>query len=132
MSAFERLCGDCVLWVTPRCQRENHGRASRPNSLTHGCDQWHDGAHTPGPWTQHLVKVQRDIVGPSGQSIAYTRGAGWSGDRSEAEELANARLIACAPELFTALLDARGLLVDALRPIGWLEDVIAKATGSAS
>ncbi len=51
--------------------------------------------HTPGPWSFHLVKVQRDITGPHGQNIAYTRG-GWI---TKAEDHANARLIATAPEL---------------------------------
>ncbi|WP_431276235.1 hypothetical protein ACQ858_08270 [Variovorax ureilyticus] len=94
--------------------------------------------HTPGPWSQHLVKVQRDICGPQGQSIAYTRGAHWSGDRSEAEDFANALLIAASPELLDTL---RAVVAfwDAITMEDAVNDlhvkaraIIAKATGSAS
>lgn len=94
--------------------------------------------HTPGPWRWHLVKVQRDITGPQGQSIAYTRGAQWSGDRSEQEDEANAMLIAAAPDLllalrFVAFVMERSAGQDVPR-IDFMREVrtaIAKATGEA-
>lgn len=69
-------------------------------------------AHTPGPWRFHLINVQRDIVGLNGQSIAYTRGAGWSGDRSDAEDMGNARLIAAAPAMLAALERVHALMAE--------------------
>jgi hypothetical protein len=88
--------------------------------------------HTPGPWSQHLVKVQRDITGPHGQSIAYTRGADWSGDKSESEELANARLIAAAPELLEALREV--VAISDRKHDAWdkAHAAMAKAAGTGS
>lgn len=56
--------------------------------------------HTPGPWTSHVVRVQRAIVGRHGEPVAYTRA---DLERDDVDE-ANARLIAAAPELLEALL----------------------------
>lgn len=52
-------------------------------------------AHTPGPWT---VRGGNVIESPSGVNVAKA----WMTD--DGEECANARLIASAPEMFTALM----------------------------
>ena len=60
--------------------------------------------HTPGPWHngQGPHNRSREIFGPSGWLIADCR----TNQRSIKEEEANARLIAAAPEMLEALLEA--------------------------
>jgi hypothetical protein len=59
--------------------------------------------HTPGPWKTNCLHIERQ----NGQSIAATVHDSW---QTEEEELANARLIAAAPELLEALQQCVGLL----------------------
>lgn len=86
--------------------------------------------HTPGPWAVNPVVAQVDAfdsegIGPVCQMLWPTT------LRDEAETEANARLIAAAPELLTALKQW------ADNPDGWSVDqvnaaqaIIRKATGS--
>ncbi len=89
--------------------------------------------HTPGPWTHG--PESRDICGPDDESVASA--ATW---RPESEEVANARLIAAAPELLAALetlLTAVDDAVDVEAQASWqgaatdAEIAIAKAKGEA-
>jgi hypothetical protein len=71
--------------------------------------------HTPGPWKIRYEKSGRtiDAVIVMGKSSAYfTRGIGQTFD----EQQSNARLIAAAPELLTALEWALDQLDDDLDP----------------
>lgn len=61
--------------------------------------------HTPGPWT-FAEKPDYTLVGPEGHSICTYHVS----QKSEAIDLANARLIAAAPELLAALELARDTL----------------------
>ena len=66
--------------------------------------------NSPGPWEEHLVRVQRSIIDRHGGPVAYT-----IGDPDPIVDAANARLIAAAPDLFAALtrLSAAALARDA-------------------
>lgn len=64
-------------------------------------------SYTPGPWSQHRHDT-RAIIGQFGEKIAQTLTIKITA--SEAEEQANARLIASAPELLEALEEARAAL----------------------
>ena len=68
-----------------------------------------DTQHTPGPWVFDLSKSWRPhrvslchFVGNDDADIAHI-GENFSSNRSPAETIANARLIAAAPELLAAL-----------------------------
>ena len=55
-------------------------------------------AHTPGPWDASLAHLDGGwlhIYGPDGKHVFH-------GDRSDAEHMANARLIAAAPDAIAA------------------------------
>ena len=90
-------------------------------------------AHTPGPWEA----IKPDSVG--GYRV-YTAGKGYTliatlgYVRDSAQEAANARLIAAAPDLLAALIK----LSEATDPIGWdlrmelARAAIAKAEGRQS
>lgn len=89
--------------------------------------------HTPGPWF-----VSGPFIGPrlSPDSGILLKAARISGDETDAECIANARLIAAAPELLVAL---EGLL-GATEEIGYVHygpyraaarAAIAKARGAA-
>ncbi len=72
--------------------------------------------HTPGPWT--LDPEYPDEIVAGKRSIGEVRGGRFVGDCEKpeyevpAEVLANARLIAAAPELLTALESIKQLLTD--------------------
>ena len=51
-------------------------------------------AHTPGPWAYNEQNPSR-VTGPRGETVAAVYG----GMVGESEQLANARLIATAPEM---------------------------------
>lgn len=58
--------------------------------------------HTPGPW----VKVNCSLLGSDKQEvIAANLGLGLGADSGDGVRLANARLIAAAPDLLEALRD---------------------------
>ncbi len=84
--------------------------------------------HTPGPW---LLGEERsgDVEDLCGYLVAVVSGVG----RSEGEYVANARMVAAAPELLEA---AQGILVDDMfrylpnEYIAKVRAAIAKATGS--
>jgi len=61
--------------------------------------------HTPGPWTADWDDDGQWYVNIGG---CYTSGNALRGDSGECIESANARLIAAAPDLLEACLDARG------------------------
>lgn len=95
--------------------------------------------HTPGPWRQSLIRVQREISGHLGKPIAYTTGK--LVELDSIEDFANARLIAAAPQLLEALQEAykyinggsgqqTGLAFGAL--FDQVRAAIAKATGEAA
>lgn len=100
--------------------------------------------HTPGPWKVYERVSNHDsdswIKGPDGEQIASG-----IGHEDEPQQLANARLIAAAPELLEALQDLVGwgglatLLDEGIRASVkgdrvWVNAraVIAKATGEQS
>ena len=58
-------------------------------------------AHTPGPWRLVTTNYGPQIAGESPGYLATTRGM--FALKPEPEEMANARLIAAAPELLCAL-----------------------------
>lgn len=85
--------------------------------------------HTPAPWK--ASQFGGSITGPDGKSICAISN---NIKRDQAEKLANARLIAAAPELLKALKD----LLDA-QPSGCVDHyaieakaraAVAKATGN--
>jgi hypothetical protein len=97
--------------------------------------------HTPGPWRVFLTKDGRRVIGIgelTGEGIADCGFGVWRGGSAEA--IANAYLIAAAPELLAALKAAQ-----AIRPGNWDDDddpdqaaawravdaAIAKAEGGA-
>jgi hypothetical protein len=55
--------------------------------------------HTPGPWKYHTESHRNLVAGPDRLFVADV----WTNDRLDAERMANARLIAAAPELLAAL-----------------------------
>ena len=87
--------------------------------------------HTPGPWKVESVHNTREVLAPSGRTIC--RAHLDEATRTEAETLANAHLIAEAPEL----LDHLEYAVKLLRPFGHSAQVramhatIARARGEA-
>ena len=98
--------------------------------------------HTPGPWmVRHdfLCSDKTLTVGVAAVNIGSESGAvAWPTGTNEAQELANARLIAAAPDLLDALKEARRCLAWACeqRPEfqaerNAVDAAIAKATGAA-
>lgn len=69
--------------------------------------------HTPGPWAAHFEEAYF-VTGPDLGRVAMMmnlKGAhGMGGRRSGAESAANCRLIAAAPDLLAACLNARDML----------------------
>lgn len=63
--------------------------------------------HTPGPWgfSKYAGRDYGIFPDDSGGELALVRG-----DHDNEQQLANARLIAAAPELLAALKDAAGIL----------------------
>jgi hypothetical protein len=91
--------------------------------------------HTPGPWTYDFTDAHGNHYGGFSVEVNGAVICGRAGWPSRAEEsLANARLIAAAPELLEAAKHAamewrlHGQLTDSCRV---LERAIAKAEGSA-
>jgi hypothetical protein len=97
-------------------------------------------SHTPGPWCVRDIPSKERYVGPSSDggapSVAIIPARA---SRSDAEQAANARLIAAAPELLEVLSIALELLHN-VAPCTGQEDIlsgcvdaaraaIAKATG---
>lgn len=70
-------------------------------------------AHTPGPWKAHFEEAYF-VTGPDLGRVAMMmnlKGAhGLGGRRSGAESAANCRLIAAAPDLLAACINARDML----------------------
>lgn len=108
-----------------------------------------EAKHTPGPWK--AIDDTETVAGPESGFCPYA-GCGCCGSpylRADAEEqqLADARLIAAAPELLTALKAAEGVLADELEarvavgiaeyeaevrgPLDLVRAAIAKAEGVA-
>src|ERR1044071_2002478 len=91
--------------------------------------------HTPGPWN---TTASLGIIRSNGQSVARTESDSWA---THEEEVANARLIAAAPELLTVAQIAYTILaaIRHQRPgrhtaqgqgaLCALRDAIVKATG---
>jgi hypothetical protein len=99
-------------------------------------------AHTPGPWEIDYDTRPAEVCtvhglpqdGEDQLGYAYVRGAIGYWDADAAENLANLRLIAAAPDLLAAARQALTECVDLMAtPAGEaLEAAIAKATGSAA
>jgi hypothetical protein len=95
-----------------------------------------DAKHTPGPWTASATDVLQGWQSDSAHRKVICRGErdAYSGV-IEAEQLANARLIAAAPELLEALKavqQERDFIVRCGDHIqGVVDAAIAKATGGA-
>lgn len=96
-------------------------------------------SHTPGPW-RHDAQNHQIRTGVPEESRRFTGELIASVSPLCPEMIANARLIAAAPELLEALKDAQEVLVDPRRrntiyandPL-WarMAEAIAKATGGA-
>lgn len=69
--------------------------------------------HTPGPWTAHFEEAYF-VTGPDRGRVAMMmnlKGAhGMGGRRSGEESAANCRLIAAAPDLLAACINARDVI----------------------
>lgn len=77
-------------------------------------------SHTPGPWTATRRATRWDIEGPTPRPHDHDRGMQWLVARTvslEPEDEPNARLIAAAPKLLTALRDARLAVVAEYRSV---------------
>lgn len=61
--------------------------------------------HTPGPWS---VDVHRNVLGPDGKMVAFPC------IQDGQNEVANARLIAAAPELLKSLIEILPMAKDSL------------------
>jgi len=104
--------------------------------------------HTPGPWLNRLVKSQASHYGekqsPSHQIEHESSGVVLaripnSGKSLEARNVANARLIAAAPELLAALIDiiepmagidASKFIPETAHRLKQAREAIAKATAT--
>ena len=77
--------------------------------------------HTPGPWKVEYASANasHEIRGPSREGIAYT--GAWRTEHRE-EQLANARLIAAAPDLLHACHKALSTLPDLYDPLRMSEE----------
>jgi len=92
--------------------------------------------HTSGPWTFYTEPQPNgcQIVGSRGIMVAMLAHSVNYPDQKE-EALANARLIAAAPELLEALITAEQAFVDSGIPLAChaslrqIRDAIAQATG---
>lgn len=82
--------------------------------------------HTPGKWRLGTRNGERAIYGPKGEEIAV-----FTGMLFNDEELANARLIAAAPELLSACIEAEVLLKEYPVIERMVKAAIAKAEGRA-
>ena len=92
-------------------------------------------AHTPGPW--HLgIRPGPIIYGPLGEQVADLRGL----TLEKHESIANAHLVASAPDLLASLIELESMVAEMLPkhgPCGWGElalnqarEAIAKAKGN--
>lgn len=104
MSTIDRLkCPACGMPTIP-----DDGHNTPDMALCNFCYEQEDletmSTHTPGPWTARGVTIWADAHRPpmGHEIIANARTA-----RGDAHDMANARLIASAPELLAALKDAR-------------------------
>lgn len=80
---------------------------------------------TPGPWTSNEF---REVLAPNERTIA--RAHLDSRTRTDAETMANARLIAAAPDLLAALIDiVENEQFSSILRWGAARDAIAKAEG---
>lgn len=81
--------------------------------------------HTPGPWEVEIVKSEKDEVYARIKGVAFTDGikVGVYKKKLPEEALANADLIAAAPELLEACKEA---LID----LQFLKDYIPKHSNS--
>lgn len=91
------------------------------------------GKHTPGPWEAWPMEDGCSVAYRINDARGYEIGV-TSGRDGEGEEVANARLIAAAPELLEALTRLRrvaGVELGATRPdvLEQAEAAIAKAEG---
>jgi hypothetical protein len=87
--------------------------------------------HTPGPWTPYIGEECHGVLGPDGRHILEF----WN--RHEQDNVANAHLVASAPELLEALVE----MVEAVKSVREMNhhrfdalgvkvnNLIAKATG---
>ena len=83
-------------------------------------------AYTPGPWRQTGVNVR------AGDALVAIAVDHWANERTgEAVKLANARLIAAAPELVDALQDAEFLLRKAGQILGPMQDSFRRSAADA-
>ena len=81
-------------------------------------------SHTPGPWRQHDTNIYA-----SDTVLVCCPKNHWSNiERSEAEKLANATLIASAPELLSALERLAHPMADD-EDLDYARAIIAKAKG---
>ena len=96
--------------------------------------------HTPGPWGPIGIYDPCNIFGGDGRRlVAATGGYQDSAVDTLAENKANARLIAAAPDLLAACADARDALLNEtgnplalMAALVTLDAAIAKATGAAA
>lgn len=91
--------------------------------------------HTPGPWTFDTKRSPARLVAGNSAALAMVYLTDPETKKRSAEHLANARLIAAAPELLEALEalyvqeDWEGEDIDPASPIGKARAAIASARG---
>lgn len=84
--------------------------------------------HTPGPWKVRRDENVFDVITQNGNGITACSCA----DRIDVkEDEANARLIAAAPDMLSALKEAQEIIQRTTGNVSWVvEKAIAKATGN--
>ena len=86
--------------------------------------------HTPGPWQYEITDETPNRLDIIIQASVGGKDIGWNYTIPDGEGEANARLIAAAPEMLEALIDAY-LIFDGLNfeGVGNIKESIEKATG---
>ena len=82
--------------------------------------------HTPGPWIQHYDYIDKHPDNKYGHVKNICAMADWCGE-DEDERMANARLIAAAPDM----LETLELVKESMQVPSWLGEVIAAEIAKA-
>ena len=94
--------------------------------VEHTPGPWKIGAHVHDPWTVYVEQSDGEEPG-----ICTTDGSAFTPIDSEDEQIANARLIAAAPEMLAALKACLNMVNGDGQPPNWdwIREVVAKAEG---
>jgi hypothetical protein len=83
--------------------------------------------HTPGPWIYDAQCIDPIIIATEDRETGLARVQSWSGTPSGEECIANARLIAAAPELLQALKGLLAYTLHIMEPGDNAETLAARA-----